>query len=186
MQAILGSEIDSGEGDQGTVAWVFNRLDAGDASRDIGMVTCDVSDQLRLGACRAGDQDGPRRRDRLGDLLEEMSILGHIAAPDRVRVVMNVSGRGVRIEHYPIDLDRAELEDSRFPMVDPNDRVIMDVHSSRLEALPKHEHCVLECRAPQHESLDYGLYPKSQAGSETTQRDRGRMPELNASTTANR
>ena len=85
----------------------------------------------QLGLCigRAGDEDGARSGDRIGDRLQESLILRGMSAADGVRLVVDVSRRMIRVQHQPLDIGRAEMKYARFMMIDPDDRMIVLVHN---------------------------------------------------------
>jgi hypothetical protein len=169
VHSILAFEIDAGESDQRAVSWVVDRLDTGNALREIRMVTFKVDGQLRLGACWTRDQDSFCIRDRFGNLLEEIQIRGRVAAAGCVRLVMDVPRRIVRMDDHTIGYGRFEEEDFRFPVIDPNNRVIMRVHGSRfgsyVVASPLRR---FSSRTSRYRIDHHGPVSKSTGGSETT------------------
>ena len=66
-------------------------------------------------------------RYRLSDRLQEGVILRGVPAADRVGLVVDVSGRMIRVQHEPLHVGRAEMEYARFVVIDPDDRVKMVV-----------------------------------------------------------
>lgn len=127
---IRGAEIDSGKSDQSAAARVIDRLDARDASREVGMAMRDMGDQLRLGICWTCHQNCPRVCDRPRDLFQEALIRRRVATARQTRLATNAPGRIMRTDDRTIGLGCAEMQDFRFSVIDPNDCAKVDVHDS--------------------------------------------------------
>ena len=61
--------------------------------------------------------------NRLRDRLQEGVILRGVPAADGICLVVDVSGRIIRVQHEPFHLGRAEMEHARLTVIDPDDRV---------------------------------------------------------------
>jgi hypothetical protein len=55
-------------------------------------------------------------------------ILGCVPAADGVRLVMNMPGRIVRVEHQTVQFGPAEVKYARFMVIDPDDGMKMGGH----------------------------------------------------------
>jgi hypothetical protein len=64
----------------------------------------DMLDQLCLGICRSGNEQGSGIDDGLGHALQEIVILGRVAAADAVGLVVDMARRIVGVQHETIDL----------------------------------------------------------------------------------
>ena len=83
---------------------MIDGLDPGNMLDQLRIVVMDVLHQLGLGVGRTGDEDFACVGDGGGNLVEEILILGGMAAADRVRLVMDVAGRVVRVQHETVDI----------------------------------------------------------------------------------
>lgn len=89
------------------------------------IVTGDMLDQSRFRDAGAGDQCGLGRSNRFSDRLEKGLVLGPVANPDRVRLVMNVDMRVDWPHHRAIRFVRAETKDAGLAMIDSYDAMIV-------------------------------------------------------------
>ena len=122
-------EIFSGIGDQRTVARMIDGLHRRNDVHQFRLMAVNVLHELGLCIGRAGDEDGAGAGDRIGDRLQESLILRGMSAPDRVGFVMDVSRRMIRMQNESFDVRWAELENTGFVVIDPNDgMVVMTVH----------------------------------------------------------
>ena len=125
--------------DELRVAWMIDGFDTDDDLHQLWMVGVNVFDQLGLGISWSGDQHRAGVCDRLGDRFEEILILGGMSGADRIRLVVDVPGRIVGPHHQPVDVGRAEMEHTRFVVIDPNDGVkVMGRHETRPFAARTH------------------------------------------------
>ena len=126
---ILGFEIASSVGDEFAISRVIDSFHTDDYIHQSGIMFADVLDQLGLGIGRPGNENRASIRDRLSDSLKEGVILRGMTAPDRVRLMVDVLGRMIRVQHEPFHIGRAETEHPCFMVIDPNDCMkVMTVH----------------------------------------------------------
>jgi hypothetical protein len=70
------------------VAWMVYSLDRDNLLYERRRVLTDVLHKLRLFVARASDEDCARIRQRVGDPLEKVVVLGCISAADALRLVV--------------------------------------------------------------------------------------------------
>ena len=113
------------------IAWMVDGFHADDDLHQLRGVLVDVLDQFGLGVGWPGNQNRSSVGDRLSDCPEEVLIFRGVTRTDGVRLVVNVPGRMIRMNHKLFDVGRAEMKDAGLMVVDPNDRVkVMGVHTS--------------------------------------------------------
>jgi hypothetical protein len=123
-------EIFSGIGEERPIARMIDGFHRRDGVHHLGIMAVNVLHQLGLGVGRAGDEDGARAGDRIGDRLQESLILRGMSAADGIRFVMDMSGRTMRVENHLIDFRWAEMEYARFMMIYPDDGVKVLIHNA--------------------------------------------------------
>jgi hypothetical protein len=104
---------------------MVDRFHSGDSFRQPGIMEPDMFDQFLLRIRRAGDENSTRVCDRFGDGLEILVIHRNMPATDGICLVMDVSGRMVRMQHQCFDVGRAEMKHASFTVIDPDRRMIM-------------------------------------------------------------
>jgi hypothetical protein len=104
---------------------MINSFHSGDGIHQPGIVLVDVLDQFGLGIGWACDENGTGVCNRFCDRVQELLILQRVPTADGVCFVMDVPSRIVRMYDEPFDVRRAEMEHTRFMMIDPNDSVIV-------------------------------------------------------------
>jgi predicted GTPase len=58
-------------------------------------------------------------------------VFGGMSAADGICLVVDVSGRMVRVQHQLVHVARAEMEDAAFVVINPNDGMkMMAVHAT--------------------------------------------------------
>jgi hypothetical protein len=87
------------------------------------VVQVNVLDEFDFGVCRAGNKNRTGVGDGLRHGMKKVVILRRMAGPDGIRLMVNVPGRIVRVQYEPFGVGRAEMENARFMMVDPDNRV---------------------------------------------------------------
>lgn len=85
----------------------------------------DMLDQLGLGVGGAGNQKCARSCYRFHDGLKVVLIILRMSTPDRVGFMVDMLGWMVWMQHRSIDIRRAQMENSGFAVIDPNDGMIM-------------------------------------------------------------
>jgi hypothetical protein len=106
------------------VGGVIHRFDAHDARRDCRIVCLQVLEQLELGSGRTDNQDFVGILDRVGDRLVVRVILRQVARSDSALFVMQVLVLRLRMDDACFGIIGVELDDVRFAVVDPDDKVI--------------------------------------------------------------
>jgi len=104
---------------------MIHRFHAGYGFHLAWLVLVNVLDQLGLGVRRAGDENGIGVGERFDDGMKVLMICSSVTAPDRIGLVMDVFGRMVWMDDEPFDIGPAKIENTRFPMIDPDDGVVM-------------------------------------------------------------
>ena len=85
----------------------------------------DMLDQLGLGVGGSGNQKCARSCYRFHDGLKVVLIILRMSTPDRVGFMVDVLGWMVWMQHRSIDIRRAQMENSGFAVINPNDGMIM-------------------------------------------------------------
>jgi len=80
----------------------------------------DMLEQLVLGVRWPADQHRPGSADGLYYRVEEMLILGAVAAADRMRLVMDVAARLLRVYYRALDVIGTEMEHAGLVVIDPD------------------------------------------------------------------
>src|SRR6185437_13512089 len=126
--AILGIEEFAREGQQFALAGLVDRLDAQDMPGEVGLVIARVVREGGFGRSVAhhenfviGFQGGCNR-------VEELLVLVLMAGAGRPRLVMDVAGPVLGADVMLLDAARAEFEDARLRVIDPDDGVKMMGH----------------------------------------------------------
>ena len=122
---MISLEIGPGVGDEFTIGWVVDRLDARNLGLQRWRMLFDVLDQFRLGIGWPRDEHGACIGDGLGHVLQEGVVLRRVATSDAVGLVVNMARRMIGLEDQTIDLGLIEMKDPGFMMVDPDDGVIV-------------------------------------------------------------
>src|SRR5262249_61857972 len=104
---------------------MVDRLDPLDAAHQRRVVMMDVLDELGLGVGRSRDEDGARIRHGFDHAMVKVLILGRMAAADRVRLVVKVTGGIVRMKDKLVGVGGVEMKKAGLAMVDPDHGVEM-------------------------------------------------------------
>jgi len=110
---------------------MVDRLHADNAAGGFRMTARQMRGQFRFGAGRAGDQDRFCVGDGFVDILEKLVVEKGSTTAARASVALDVPRRTVWVEDHPIDSGRVETEDLRFPLIDPDNRMIRVGHGGR-------------------------------------------------------
>ena len=102
--------------------------DRRDAPEEVRVPALDVLCQLHLGARRAGDQYRAGVRQGLRHALEKGLVDGGVAAVARIGLVVEVLMGVAAVHDGAVGFLLVKLEDSRFVMIDPDERVIVLIH----------------------------------------------------------
>jgi hypothetical protein len=122
-------KVFSGIRDKRCVARVIYGFHSGDDLHPLWVMPMNVLDQFGLGVSRSGYENGARTRKRVYNGAKVIGILRSMPAPDGVGFVMNVSRRMIRMQNESFDVRWAELENTGFVVIDPDDgMVVMTVH----------------------------------------------------------
>ena len=111
--------------EQLAVAWMVDGLDRHNLLHQRRSMLPDVLDKLCLFIRRTGDEHRPRIGNRFGNTLEKRMILRRMPAADAVGLVVEMTGRPIRVNDKLIRLGDAEMKYPRLPMIDPDNRVIV-------------------------------------------------------------
>ena len=122
-------EVFSGIGDELRVAWMIDSFQSDDDVHQLGIVVVNVFDQFGLCVGWSRYENPPGVRNCFSDCVKIVLILGGVPTPDGVRLVMDVTGRMIRVQNESFNVGRAEMEHASFMVIDPNDRMmVMDRH----------------------------------------------------------
>jgi hypothetical protein len=122
---------------------MIDRFHPGDDVHQLGVMMMNVFDQFCLCIGWPRNEDGPSVRKRLGDCVQIVMIFRGVSAPDGVRLVMDVPGRVVGVQDKSLNIGWAEMERTRFVVINPNHGMeVMLVHGRVLLAI-----CVKSRRA---------------------------------------
>jgi hypothetical protein len=91
----------------------------------VRIVVVNVLHQLSLCVRRTGNKNLACIGYGLGDVMKVALIFGRMATPDRICLVMDVSGRMIGMQVQLVHIIQAEMEYPRLMMIDPDDGVIM-------------------------------------------------------------
>ena len=141
---VIGYEVAASEFQQFTVGGVVHRFDANNARRDCGHVCLEMLEKLELGVGWADDQDFTGICHCVGDCLVVRVILRRPARANNAMFVMQVLMLRLRMDNTCFGIVRVELDDMRFAVVDPYDKVIV-------------AHCVLLPRNGWHRVYRHGI-----------------------------
>jgi len=122
---VIGYELAASEFQQFTVGGVVHRFDANNARRDCGRVYLEMLEELELGGGWAHDQDFTGIFDCVGHCLVVRVILRRPARANNAMFVMQVLMLRLRMDNTCFGIVRVELDDMRFAVVDPYDKVIV-------------------------------------------------------------
>ena len=122
---VIGHEVAASEFQQFTVGGVVHRFDANNARRDCGRVCLEMLEELELGGGWADDQDFASIFDCVGDCLVVRVMLRRPARANNAMFVMQVLMLRLRMDDTCFGIVRVELDDMRFAVVDPYDKVIV-------------------------------------------------------------
>ena len=122
-------EVGAGVGNQFLVCRVIDRFDARNMLDEPGLVAMDVFDEFGLGNGRARDQDRMYVCQRCGYGVQVILVLGRMAGADAIRLMMQMLGWIVRMQHELIDAVAIEMKDAGFAMIDPDDGVAVAGHA---------------------------------------------------------
>src|ERR1700674_5233695 len=114
-------EIFSSIRDKFRVARMIDRFHSGDDVHQLGVMMMNVFDQLCLCIGWSRDENSASVRNRLSDRVEIVMIFRGVSTPDGVRLVMDVLGRVVRVQDKSFNIRWAEMEHTRFVVINPND-----------------------------------------------------------------
>lgn len=129
-------------GDQLRIAWMVESFHAGDSLPQPGVMKADIFDQFCLCIRGPGDQDGASIGDRFSDFMKIVGTRRCVPAPDRICLVMDVSGRIVRVQDECFDLGRTEMKHTGFTVIDPDQGMIV-VFGQNID--PFRESCEHDC-----------------------------------------
>jgi hypothetical protein len=118
-------EVFSGMRDERCVTRMIDGFDPDDDRHPLRIVLVDVLDKLGLGISRPGYENRARVCNRIHDGVKIVVVFRGMPAPDGVGLVMDMSGRMIRMQDEPFDIRRAEMEDAGLVMIDPDDGVLV-------------------------------------------------------------
>ena len=132
MHPIIRFEEVARERHDGAVGRMVQSLDSGYPSREMRIVILDVFGQLVFGARGSNDENRAGVRHGLRRVLVELMVGRRMAGIARIRLVMQVLVRVGAANRLRVVLIGIEIEDLRFPMIDPNHGVKVLAHWSGL------------------------------------------------------
>ena len=96
-----------------------------DDVHQFGIVVVNMLDQFGLCTGWSGNENHAGVCNRFSDGVKVVVIRRGVPAPDGVCLVMDMFRRMVRVQNEPFDICWAEVEYPRFPVIDPNDGMIV-------------------------------------------------------------
>jgi hypothetical protein len=122
-------EVFSSIRDKFRVTRMIDRFHSGDDVHQLGVMMMNVFDQFCLCIGWTRDENSTSVRNRLSDCVEIVMIFRGVPAANGVRLVMDVSGRVVRVQDKSFNICWAEMEHTRFVVINPNDGMeVMLIH----------------------------------------------------------
>jgi hypothetical protein len=115
-------------GNKSAIARMIHGLHPRNDVHQCGMVVVDMFHQFRLGVCRTCDENRARAFYGLDNAVKKFLILRSVSAAHGVRLMMDVSGRIVRMEHQRVQFRSAEMKYTGFTVIDPDNGMIMGGH----------------------------------------------------------
>ena len=109
---------------------MVDRFRPGDEIRQLGVMIMNVFDQFCLCIGWTRNEDSARVRKRLGDCVEIAMIFRGASAPNGVRLVMDVPGRVLGVQDNSFNIGWAEMEHTRFVVINPDDGMKMLAHDT--------------------------------------------------------
>ena len=122
---VIGYEVAASEFQQFTVGGVVHRFDANNARRDCGCVGLEMLEELELGGGWTDDQYFTSIFDCVGDCLVVRVILRRPSRANSAMLVVQVLMFRLWMDDACFGIVRIELDDMRFAVVDPYDKVIV-------------------------------------------------------------
>src|SRR6188472_151642 len=103
-------------------------FDRRDSPGKVRVMLSHVGLQLHLGIGGTSDQDCAGMREVSDYALEELLVDAHMATATRVCFVMQVLTGPAGMDHGPIGLGSADMEDSSFTVIDPDNCMVVVLH----------------------------------------------------------
>lgn len=113
--------------DERCVARMIDGFHPDDNRHPFRFVLMNVLDELGLCAGRASYENRTGICNRICDCAKINVVLRRMPASDGVGFVMDVSRRMIRMQDESFDVRRAEMENTGFVMIDPNDGMMVVV-----------------------------------------------------------
>ena len=104
---------------------MIDRFHTRDGFPQSGVMQVDVLDQLGLCIRRPGDEHCARIGNRFGDVMKIVGTRRCVPASDGVCLVMDMSGRMIRMQDERFDVGRIEMKHASFTVIDPDHGVIV-------------------------------------------------------------
>jgi hypothetical protein len=105
---------------QFAIGGMIQCLHSRNSRQQLRLMALDMLEQLVLGVRWPADQHRPGSADGLYYRVEEMLILGAVAAADRMRLVMDVAARLLRVYYRALDVIGTEMEHAGLVVIDPD------------------------------------------------------------------
>jgi len=112
-------------GDKLRIAWMIDSFHTSDRFPQLGIMKMDVFDQLGLCIRWPGDEDRARICNRFSNLMKIVGTRRCVSASDGICLVMDVSGRIIRVQDERFDVGRVEMKHASFAVIDPDHGVIV-------------------------------------------------------------
>ena len=104
---------------------MIDRFHSDDDVHQLGIVVVNVLNQFGLCIGWSRNEDRTGICDCFGSSVKVVVTLCGVPAPDGLGLMMDVSGRMIRMQNEFFDVCRAEMECARFMVIDPDDSMIV-------------------------------------------------------------
>jgi hypothetical protein len=118
-------EVFSGIRDERCVARMIDRFHSDDDRHPLRVVPMNVLDEFGLCAGRPSDENRTGICNRAHDRAKTIVIFRGMSASDGIGLVMDVLCWMLRMQDKSFDVRRAEMKNTRFPMIDPDDGMVV-------------------------------------------------------------
>jgi hypothetical protein len=125
---MVGFEMLPREGDQFAICQMIEPLNPNDLAHQLRAMTGDMLGQLVLSLSGASDQHRASVGNGLRDLLKVNGVDGCVTTANSVGLMMDMASWIMWVKHKPLNVGNIEMQNARFKMIDPDDRMIMTRH----------------------------------------------------------
>jgi hypothetical protein len=125
---MVGFEMLPRQGDKFAISQMIETFNSNDLTHQLRAMTGDVLGQLVLSLGGASDQHRSRVCYGQRHLLKVARINSCVTTANSVGFMMDMASWIMWVKHKPFNVGDIEMENARFKMIDPDDRMIMTRH----------------------------------------------------------